>query len=269
PPLSHDGRITFGTWLATGAVLVAGAALGPRPARPLFAAVVALAYGGGFVVGTLLGRLPRAGRREPIEFVWPLAFVTVAAAATGHGWTLGVAAAAAGVVAGALRTSGHLRRTDLVDHPVTAAFEVEALPSRRGMGASLARTLPLESGEHVGLAQRVLVRTGGRVRPLGYIRLTDRRIAILRHTTFSSHDRILVVPRAAVVRVATTSNGNWLEVRYRTGAAESSIFLRAAGWGEIVCLGARLRPLAGRVPGTADNTRLHDLLLHWASRPAP
>lgn len=274
PPLSDAGRIAFGTWVAVGIVLVAATAIGgagPLSVRP---GLAVLAYVAGFVVPVALRRRIRPGF-DGIDVAWVPAAAAVALALTaGTGaWELATVAVASGCVAGLLWSSRHLRRVDLEEGDSRddrrTAFEVEAIYSRRGMRASLERTLPLHSGETLLCAQRVLRRTEGAIRPVGFARLTDRRLAVLCHDTFRPPDRILVIPRAALVSVTTTPNGNWIDVRYRTGNGEGLLRLRAAGWGEMIGLGARLRPLAGRVPGTADTTRLHDLLVHWARSPVP
>jgi hypothetical protein len=273
-PLSDAGRIAFGTWLAAGAVLVAGAAT--RHSWPLATRAVpaALAYLAGFGLALVLVRnRPPTARRDVIDVAWLPAFVAVAVAllAGTSPWGIAAVGAASGSVAGLLWSSRHLRRTDLAEQPrragAEAAYEVEAIYSRRGMRASLERTVPLEPGETLLLAQRVLRRTEKAVRPLGYARLTDRRLVVLCHDTFRPPDRIVVVPRAALIDVDMTPNGNWIDVRYRTRGGEGLLRLRTAGWGEMIGLGARLRPLAGRVPGMADSGRLHDLLVHWARSP--
>jgi hypothetical protein len=275
-PLSDAGRIAFGTWLLAGAALVVGAAA-HRPGPPAVRLLLALVpYALGFAAAARLRRRHLPGlATDLIDVAWiPAAGAVALAFALGGGsWALASLAAVTGCVAGLLWSSRHLRRVDLEERPrragPSAAFEVEAIYSRRGMRASLDRTLPLEPGETVLVAQRVLRRTGGPVRPVGFARLTDRRLAVLCHDTFRPPDRVVVIPRAALLGVETTANGNWIDIRYRTPGGEALLRLRAAGWGEMVGLGARLRALAGRVPGTADSTRLRDLLVHWSRSPVP
>lgn len=133
-----------------------------------------LAYVAGFgSVLILLGNPRRTARHDMIDIAWlPACLAVVATLVAGATlWGVVWAGGASGSVAGLLWSSRHLRRTDLAEQPrragPDAAFEVEAIYSHRGMARSLARTVPVEPGETVLVAQRVLRRSPRLVRPLG------------------------------------------------------------------------------------------------------
>jgi hypothetical protein len=106
------------------------------------------------------------------------------------------------------------------------ARQLKAVYAFMGPNVELERTLPLEPGE-TGMAEgRVRTRRRGLAQPIGYLRVSDRRVCIAEHHAFKA-DRILEVTRGSLLAVSV--RGRWVRLRLRLQSGETQVSLQAFG----------------------------------------
>jgi hypothetical protein len=104
----------------------------------------------------------------------------------------------------------------------------------RGVVAELDATVPLEEGEAVMWEGRVRLRKGWR-QPMGYARLTDRRLLTIRHRLLGA-DLVTEVSTAEIQGVDGPDASGELTLRIAGGG---SLGIAPFSWGEVVGAAAR------------------------------
>jgi hypothetical protein len=85
-----------------------------------------------------------------------------------------------------------------------------------GAGAEIDKTLPLKEGEEVLIKGRAMESYGAGLRRLVAVRLTTRRLAVLRHHALKS-DRVVEIPAGALLTVDSVDDRIALKYRGSDG----------------------------------------------------
>ncbi len=110
--------------------------------------------------------------------------------------------------------------SDQLDEPV-ATWTI-APYAFGGPQAEMEKAAPLQSGETLVLASRTRCSTRGVLARPCFLRLTDRRLAIVTH--YALHpDRLITIPPVALEEVALAGDG--IRLRYRTAKGSETINL--------------------------------------------
>lgn len=98
------------------------------------------------------------------------------------------------------------------------------------MAGEIRKNVQLEPGEEVLYWCAIQERANWLLMHPGIVQLTPRRIILLEHHAFSA-DWILEIPRAAIVNVSSTEDGNdWINVSYSGGTGLETLRIHPLAW---------------------------------------
>jgi hypothetical protein len=136
--------------------------------------------------------------------------------------------------------------------PTEFGCQRKAAYSFRGSDSELDKSAPLVVGESVVIHGGLRAREQGLLRSPTVIRLTNRRLSVLRHRLFRS-DLISEVPPEAVQSIDYSGRG--IDIRYRD-RDRGEVVLRLSRWSGRNPPARSLRDLSG----------LKKTLCHWSCR---